>query len=75
MGAGYDFLDPLSHITVSAEIIGETAHRHRHILQQAMQANGYEGVVEEFWHFSHGGQAGREVSEPLDMPITTNLQV
>lgn len=53
--------------------IGEQAHKNRRILSQAMQKFGFEPLKEEFWYFSHGGIAGRETLEPLDIKITPKM--
>lgn len=69
LGACYDFMDEISHTAQSAEKIGELAYKNRRILQAAMERFGYQACRSEFWHFTHGGIAGREVKEPMDFPI------
>lgn len=74
MGARFDFMDEQSHIDADSLSIGEQAFRHRQILQSAMIEYGFEPYHEEFWHFSHGGKAGREVEEPMDIEICRRLK-
>jgi|SRR3989339_515653 len=70
LGARYDFMDEISHSAQPAEKIGEIPYKNRQILRSAMERFGYQGCRSEFWHFTHGGIAGREVKKPLDVPIT-----
>jgi D-alanyl-D-alanine dipeptidase len=70
MGARFDFMDEKSHTTATSEQIGETAHKNRQILAEAMEKFGFQPYKEEFWHFSHYGKEGREVQEPMDTEIT-----
>lgn len=74
MGARFDFMDELSHLDADRASIGEQAFKHRQILQSAMIEYGFEPYHEEFWHFSHGGKAGREVDEPMDIEICKKLK-
>lgn len=74
MGAMFDFMDDISHWTATIEQIGVEAYRHREILMNTMVTFGFEPYVNEFWHFSHGGVAGREFKEPLDIEITPELR-
>jgi D-alanyl-D-alanine dipeptidase len=69
MGTCYDYMDTKSHINTDGGVIGEQAWQYRQILSSAMQQYGFHTYAEEFWHFSHGGDEGREVTEPLDIPI------
>jgi D-alanyl-D-alanine dipeptidase len=48
-GTPFDFFDSRSH--VDADVPTE-ARRHRQILQEAMQANGWATYPEEWWHFT-----------------------
>lgn len=48
-GTPFDFFDPRSH--VDADVPTE-ARRHRQILHEAMQANGWAPYPEEWWHFT-----------------------
>lgn len=73
MGARFDFMDKLSHLSTASSIIGEAAFQHRQLLANAMTKFNFEPYPEEFWHFSHGGIAGREVSEPMDYIITRQV--
>ncbi|CAG8590719.1 5714_t:CDS:1 [Dentiscutata erythropus] len=70
MGARYDFMDEISHTTVDSTQIGEVAYKNRLILSEAMQKFGFLPYTNEFWHFSHGGEEGREMNVPLDEVIT-----
>lgn len=74
MGAIFDYMDELSHLTITAEQIGEEAYRHRQILIEAMTTFGYQPYQYEFWHFCHGGRVGSEVNAPLDIEITPDLK-
>lgn len=69
MGARFDYMDQRSHIDADSSIIGEQAWQARQILSTAMQKFGFHPYPEEYWHFSHGGTAGREVDAPLDIEI------
>lgn len=71
MGAIFDFLDPLSHATVGPAEIGEKAYHHRHILKEAMQAQGFQVHPQEFWHFDFPKHKERE---PMDFDITPGLR-
>ncbi|CAG8506372.1 10857_t:CDS:1 [Gigaspora margarita] len=70
MGARYDFMDKISHSTADSTQIGEVAYKNRLILSEAMQQFGFLPYTKEFWHFSHGGEEGREIKVPLDEVIT-----
>lgn len=74
MGARFDYMDERSHITTDSEIIGEEAYQNRNILSTAMQKFNFQPYYAEFWHFTHGGKEGREVIEPLDIPINEALR-
>jgi D-alanyl-D-alanine dipeptidase len=69
MGSRYDYMDPKSHIHANRNLIGDEAWRLRTILSTTMQKFGFHTYPEEYWHFSHGGEAGREATEPLDIEI------
>lgn len=71
LGACFDYMDELSHVTVTAEEIGIDAHRARHILSEAMRKFGFVPYPKEFWHFSFAEKA---ISEPIDIVITPNLR-
>lgn len=49
MGTGYDCMDPLSH--PGAEV-GAIAGSHRLMLASVMEAYGFKGIKEEWWHFT-----------------------
>lgn len=74
MGTRFDYMDIKSHTTATASDIGETAVRNRHTLRDAMVQFGFEPYPEEYWHFTHGGVAGREVQDPLDIVITPDMK-
>jgi D-alanyl-D-alanine dipeptidase len=74
MGAIFDFMDPLSHLTVTADDIGVTAYQNRQILILTMEKFGFHSYKYEFWHYVHGGRAGAEVTQPLDIEITADLK-
>lgn len=67
MGACFDFMNEISHITTGPELIGEQAYQNRNILSHAMQRFNFLPYEKEFWHFSH---SNREVEQPIDLPIT-----
>lgn len=74
LGACYDYLDELSHLTVDAQRIGKIAYDNRIALVRAMEKFGFESYIKEFWHFSHGDKMGREVATPIDIEITPQLK-
>lgn len=74
MGTRFDYMDEKSHVTATADIIGEEALQHRKILNEAMIQFGFHPYEEEYWHFSYGGSSGREIQEPLDIPITPEMK-
>jgi len=71
LGACFDFMDTLSHITCTAADIGEEALHHREILSTAMQKFDFVPYVKEFWHFSH---AEKTILEPIDIIISEDLK-
>lgn len=71
LGARFDFMDKLSHITATADEIGEEALRNRKILSDAMQRHGFIPYEYEFWHFSH---KDKTIHEPIDIVITAELR-
>lgn len=73
-GACYDYMDELSHSTVSANEIGEDAYHLRQLLATVMQEHGFESIKEEFWHFSYHGKNGRATAEAIDIEITPQLK-
>ena len=74
MGARFDYMDELSHITATAAMIGEEACKNRQILSAAMMKFGFQTYTEEYWHFCHGGAVGREVREPMDVEINSEMR-
>lgn len=71
LGACFDFMDELSHITATAEDIGIEAAKNRAILAGAMQNNGFVSYPYEFWHFNH---KEKTIHEPMDFLITPELR-
>jgi D-alanyl-D-alanine dipeptidase len=71
MGACFDFFDELAHPDAPAEKIGEQAVKNRQILAEAMQRYGFHPYCKEYWHFDHEKV---EVTEPLDIAITSDLR-
>jgi zinc D-Ala-D-Ala dipeptidase len=71
LGACFDFMDTLSHITMTAAEIGETALQNRNILSSAMKKHGFLPYPYEFWHFSFHHQM---IKEPMDLAITPVLK-
>jgi len=69
MGSRLDYMGPTSHI--DATDINEVAQENRKILSDAMQKFGFEPYRYEWWHYSH---KEREVSEPINIPITESLR-
>ena len=74
MGACFDYMDKLSHVAAASAQISITACENRQLLATAMQKFDFHPYQEEFWHFSHGGKAGREVDAPLDIVITAAMR-
>jgi len=74
MGARFDYMDTISRTTATSHEIGEHAFQHRKILSDVMNKFDFQPYIEEFWHFCHGGMKGREVSEPMDIEITSLMK-
>lgn len=74
MGACFDFMDKRSHVETPGSVIGDAAYQNRLLLANVMTKYGFEPYPEEFWHFTHGGIAGREVNEPLDIIISNQFR-
>jgi zinc D-Ala-D-Ala dipeptidase len=70
-GACFDFMDPLSHLDVTAAQIGAEALQTRQILATAMQKYGFLTYPYEFWHFNFNNKL---VNEPVDVVISTELK-
>lgn len=49
LGTPFDFFDPLSH--TDAPGIGGAARERRRLLRTALEAEGFESLPEEWWHF------------------------
>ncbi len=73
-GTVYDYMDKKSHLNATAQEIGVEAYQNRQLLQAILTGAGFLPHDTEYWHFSHGGQNGREVSEPFDLEITPDLK-
>lgn len=71
MGACFDFFDEISHLTATAETIGQEALDNRNILSEVMQANHFLVFEYEFWHFDFKHQP---ITTPIDIAITKNLK-
>lgn len=71
MGACFDFFDEISHLTATAETIGQQALDNRNILSDVMQANDFLVFEYEFWHFDFKHQP---ITAPIDIEITKNLK-
>jgi len=59
MGSGFDEMSRRSHPALHAELLAEgllTPQQvaERDCLARAMQAGGYAGIANEWWHFDHG---------------------
>jgi D-alanyl-D-alanine dipeptidase len=61
MGTVFDEFSPAAHTTnATGEVLA-----HRRVLVEAMEAEGFRNLPEEWWHFSYEVPAAR----PLDVPI------
>lgn len=65
MGTPFDFFDPRANL--GHPHITPAQQDNRELLQQAMQAEGFEPYAMEWWHFSHPLQ--REQAQALDVPV------
>lgn len=74
MGTIFDYMDEKSHLSATAKEIGDEAYQNRLILIEAMTLANFQPYEKEHWHYSHGGLAGREVSQPFDLEITPDLK-
>ena len=74
MGSRYDFMGKESWSKTQADVIGQEAFLNRQILADAMKKFGFNDLEEEYWHYSHGGKEGRELTEPQDVEITEALR-
>ena len=70
-GACFDYMDALSHLTCTAQDIGEVAVKNREILSQTMQEHGFIPYQFEYWHFSYHHKV---IKEPMDTVITADLR-
>jgi D-alanyl-D-alanine dipeptidase len=66
MGTGFDCFDPRAH-TLDPRIRG-TAHTDRLMLEHAMEAAGFTGIPEEWWHFTY--RAGPYPNTYFDFPVS-----
>ncbi|MDR3492726.1 MAG: M15 family metallopeptidase [Gammaproteobacteria bacterium] len=71
LGACFDFMDELSHLSAMPDQIGHDAFNNRQILSQAMQQQGFVPYQFEFWHFNY---KDREINHPIDLEITADLK-
>ena len=74
MGTIFDFMDATASVDAPVHQIGDDAFQNRKILQDAMCAFDFVPYEKEYWHFSHGGVAGREIIISLDIEITPILR-
>ena len=51
MGTGFDCFDPRAH-TLDPQVVG-TPHNDRLMLEHTMEAAGFTGIPEEWWHFTY----------------------
>lgn len=70
-GACFDFMDPLSHLDVTAEQVGEQALQTRQRLAAAMVKFGFITYPYEFWHFNFNNKL---INEPVDVVISAELK-
>jgi D-alanyl-D-alanine dipeptidase len=70
-GACFDFMDPLSHLDVTATQIGAEALANRQILATTMEKYGFLTYPYEFWHFNFNNKL---INEPVDIVISTDLK-
>jgi len=59
MGTGFDEMTELSHPELeqrhlASGALGADHHRHRELLRGALQAAGFRGIANEWWHFELG---------------------
>lgn len=71
LGACFDFMDTLSHDTITANDIGEIPFLNRTILSKTMQSHGFQSYKFEFWHYSY---KNKMLSKPIDITITADLK-
>ena len=62
MGSGFDEMSRRSHPALHAELLAEgllspQQVAERECLARAMQAGGFAGIPNEWWHFDHGDRA------------------
>lgn len=72
LGAPFDFMDPLSHNTVTENEIGKEAFTYRKILSEVMQEFGFIPYEKEFWHFSF---REKDILEPMDFVIDEDIKI
>ncbi len=71
LGACFDFMDTRSHLSATADEIGEKAFQYRQILIETMKKHGFLTYPYEFWHYSYKEKA---IVEPMDFVITEELK-
>lgn len=71
LGACFDYMDTLSHNTVTSADIGEEAWNNRQILAETMENFGFIPYFKEFWHFSF---KNKMVMEPIDLIIDSSMK-
>jgi len=59
MGTGFDEMTELSHPELeqrhlASGALGAEHHRHRELLRGALEAAGFRGIANEWWHFELG---------------------
>jgi D-alanyl-D-alanine dipeptidase len=70
-GVCFDYMDTLSHLTVTADDVGTEAFENRQILRSTMEKYGFIAYPKEYWHFSFQDKI---IGEPMDFPITPELK-
>jgi D-alanyl-D-alanine dipeptidase len=66
MGTAFDFFDPLSH--TDDPRIGGAARAHRDLLREALAAQGFVNLPEEWWHFTLRPEAYPDTA--FDFPVS-----
>jgi len=64
MPSGYDEMSERSHLDYGGG--PAEARQHRDLLRAAMEAEGFKGLKEEWWHFDHASSSGYPV---LNLPF------
>lgn len=66
MGTRFDFMDPLSH--PDNRDVSETVYQHRQFLRQLMHDFGWQGIDQEWWHFTFKAEPFPETY--FNFPVT-----